>query len=80
MAVLKNVLIGLDQTLNCCIRLSDGWGSPDETLSARAWRLRESHPKIHIWIDRLFFWDKEHCKGSYELEMKRKQLPPEYAL
>jgi predicted Rossmann-fold nucleotide-binding protein len=76
---LKNVLIGLDQTANTCVKLSDGWGTPDEMLSARAWRLREVHPKLYVWIDRLFFWDKDHCKECYEIEMTRKQLPPEYS-
>lgn len=78
MSVIKNVVIGLDQTGNCLIKLSDGWGKPDEMLSARAWRLREQHPKLHLWINRLFWWDKDHCQGAYETEMSRKQLPLEY--
>lgn len=79
MSVIKNVLIGLDQTLNCLIRLSDGWGMPDESLSARAWRLRAEHPSLHRWIDRLLWWDADHCETSYHGERQRKQLPAEYS-
>ena len=78
MGVPLNILIGLDQTLNCCIKLSDGYGAVDEMLSARAWRLRDQHPRLHVWIDRLFFWDKDHCKECYEIEQRRLQLPLEY--
>ena len=77
-SVIKNTAIGLDQTLNCFIKLSDGWGAPDEMLSARAWRLREEHPTLRKFIDGLFFWDKNHCEECYEIEMKRRQLPLEY--
>lgn len=41
MSIFKNFLIGLNQTLNCLIRLDGEYGTPDEMLSARAWRLRE---------------------------------------
>lgn len=79
MSVLKNILIGLDQTANCLIKLSDGWGQPDEMLSARAWRLREQHPALRKWIDRLFFWDVDHCQECCEIEKLRLQLPREYS-
>ena len=78
MGILKNVGIGIDQTGNCLVKLSDGWGTPDEMLSARAWRLREQHPWLRLSIDTLFFWDNDHCKECYEIEMRRKQLPVEY--
>lgn len=76
--ILKNVAIGLDQSLNCLIRLSDGWGQPDEMLSARAWRLRARHPRLHRWIDGLFFFDPRHCAECYAIELTRKQSPKEY--
>ena len=79
MTVLKNFLIGLDQSANCLVKLSDGWGWPDEMLSARAWRLRDKHPSLHLWIDRLFFWDDDHCQECYVIEYERKQLPEQYA-
>lgn len=78
MSVLKNFLIGQDQSVNTLIRLSDGYGQPDEMLSARAWRLRHRHPYLRLWIDRLFFWDDNHCRECFEIEQQRKQLPPEY--
>lgn len=78
-SVIKNFAIGLDQSANCVIKLSDGWGTPDEMLSARAWRLREQHPTLLKVIDGLFFWDKNHCQECYEIEMQRKQLPKEYS-
>lgn len=78
--VVKNVAIGLDQTFNCLVRLADGWGMPDEMLSSRAWRLRAAHPRLHVWIDRLFFWDADHCQECYEIERSRLQLPSEMRL
>ena len=64
MGILKNTAIGLDQTLNCLVRLTDGWGMPDEMLSSRAWRLRADHPRLHAWIDRLFFWDEYYIRKA----------------
>lgn len=78
MGVLKNVAISLDQALNCCVKLSDGWGLPDEMLSSRAWRLRAQHPKLRARIDRLFFWDQNHCEECFWIEAERKQSPAEY--
>ena len=75
---LKKLLIGLDQTLNSQIVLSDGEGTVDEMLSARAWRLRDAHPRLHQWIDRVFFWDRDHCEECFKIEMDRKQLPAVY--
>lgn len=73
---LYNVGIAFDQFINACIG-----GSPDETLSARAWRLKDVSLvwKCTRWcIDTLFFWQKGHCAASYNSEMERKQLPEEY--
>lgn len=75
---MKDFLIGLDQTLNTLIKLSDGLGKPDEMLSARAWRLREIYPHLYRFIDILFFWDKDHCKECYYIERNREQLPIDY--
>lgn len=70
----KRILIGFDQLLNA---LFVGW--PDETLSSRCWRWE--HAGIRAWprklVDGLFFWEKEHCRSSYESERKRSQFPPE---
>lgn len=76
--VAKQFLIALDQTINTLVPLSDGFGYADEMLSARAWRLRNKHPKLHAWINTVFFWDGDHCAECYEIEKERKQLPSEY--
>lgn len=77
---MKQFLIALDQLLNTVIYIKgDGFGYADEMLSARAWRLRDKS-NLYIWIDSLFFWDLDHCKECYEIELQRKQLPREYRL
>lgn len=78
MDYLKNIAIAIDQTVNCLIRLSDGFGQPDEMLSARAWRLRYAHPNLRKVIDGMFFWDNNHCEECYMIELNRRQLPSEY--
>ena len=78
LSIAKNVLISLDQTINCVVWIKgDGFGYPDETLSARAWRLRG---QSNSWkrIDALLFFDKDHCRTSYESELNRTQLPKDY--
>jgi hypothetical protein len=68
---LLQVLIALDQLANA---LLGGWA--DETLSAHAhragwgWRRRA--------INAVFFWQSDHCRSSYEAEMERRQMAPEY--
>ena len=67
-----NVLIAVDQLLYVLITL--GNGHPDETMSAAAWRLeRQGKLAGRIFrqlIDVLFWFDPEHCKTSYESEMR----------
>ena len=72
----RNVLISMDQLVNaiCC-------GYPDETLSARSYRLgRESAywNAARIVIDCIFFWQKEHCKQCWQWEQDRMDLPISY--
>lgn len=75
----RQLLIALDQTLNTLIWLKgDGFGYADETLSARAYRLREQHPWLMRSIDTIFFWDDNHCEESYYMEILRNHLPNEY--
>ena len=68
------VLIALDQLLNAIL---GGWA--DETISARLFREKSKFEGV---VNLLFFWDKEndkkHCQLSYESEVIRQQLPPEY--
>jgi len=74
--MVKQVLIALDQLLNALLG-----GMADETLSARAHRLRNSNIFWMILrgvINALFFWQEDHCKESFEAEIQRKQLPKSY--
>lgn len=71
---MKQVLIAIDQFINTLFL-----GYADESISARAYRLRDKGWSWqHKWIDRLFFWQQNHCKESYISELKRQQLPIEY--
>lgn len=74
---LKNVLIGIDQLVNTLLG-----GYPDETMSARAYRLEYNGKLIgkilRPIIDCIMFWDDNHCKESYESEVLKKQLPKDY--
>lgn len=74
---LLNILISLDQTIFSLVTL--GASNPDETMSAAAWRLEQSgRVQGRIFrpiIDKLFFFDKNHCEISYRNEVaKAKQL------
>ena len=76
-----NVLIALDQLLYVLLTL--GAGSPDETLSAAAYRTEQSGKLggriFRPVIDLLFLpVEREHCRKAYESERLGQQLPPEY--
>lgn len=75
MTYFKKVAIGFDQFLNTLFN-----GYPDETLSARAWRmfLEDGTRWPFMIIDALLFWDDWHCKESYESEWNNTQLPKHY--
>ncbi len=76
MGYLVNNLLSIDQLANTLL-----WGEPDETISSRAWRcgVRADKPKKR-WriarrlIDRIFWFDKDHCQRSYESEIERNHL------
>lgn len=76
-AWLLQVLIALDQLANALI--PGGWA--DETLSSRAHRMREKRQRVWGWtagvIDRLFFWQRNHCAQAHADEVERMQLPPD---
>lgn len=70
-----NMLISTDQWFNTLLA-----GSPDETLSARAWRCRDKR-RWHVvmcLIETLFFWELAHCEAAYHNELTRRQMPDEY--
>jgi hypothetical protein len=68
---MKQFAIALDQLINAMFG-----GMADETISARVYR--NNWTLVEKFIN-LIFWDSEHCKKSYESEMKRLQLPKEYS-
>lgn len=75
-----NILIAVDQLL--WVILSIGNGSPDETISAAAWRM-ERQGKVMGFIlrpliDALFWFDPNHCQKSYNAEFRKLQLPRAY--
>lgn len=81
---MKQTAIAADQLANTLVWIKgDGFGFADETLSARAWRLRHQS-NVYKVIDTLFFWDrdgeKRHCELSYESELNRKHLPKDYRI
>ena len=74
MTYIEGLLIAFDQFINAAL---GGW--PDETLSSRCYRW--ARDGVRAWprrvVDGLFFWQREHCKSSYESEKCGRQLPPE---
>lgn len=78
MSYLLNAAVAFDRFCNAALN-----GSPDETLSARAWRTEQTG-KIFGCIFRplidVLFWvvQREHCKKAYQAELARKQLPQGY--
>lgn len=71
------IAIAIDQLANTLLG-----GAADETLSARAHRMRVKGHRYWGWtagfIDALFFWDKRHCLKAYQSERARHQLPNAY--
>lgn len=78
---LLNLLIALDQLIYVLVTL--GAGSPDETLSAAAWRTEKKGRLLgqlfRPLIDLIFLpFEKEHCHRAFIAERQGRQLPAEY--
>lgn len=77
---LLNLLIALDQFVFCLVTL--GRSSPDETLSAYAWRSElDGKWQGRVFrpaIDALFWFDTNHCRVAFESERRGAHLPKEY--
>lgn len=72
---IDQILIAFDQFINS---IFGGWA--DETLSSRLYRKRNVNCFWKVskeFVDFIFFFQKEHCKSSYESEVKRKHFPKE---
>ena len=74
MTYLFLVFIALSQLLNS---LLGGW--PDETTSARSYRMRHTRfwGFMYRAINLMFFWQEDHCKWAYEMETVSRPVPPE---
>lgn len=82
---MKQFAIAVDQVANTLTYAKgEGFGKADETLSARAWRLREHTPnwsRFRRFVDWLFWVlarQTDHCHDSHQSELRRKHLPPGY--
>jgi hypothetical protein len=77
---MKQSLIALDQLANTLCWFLPGGCWADETLSARAWRIRHvpGWGRWHRVIDTIFFLQPDHCEESYLSELLRYQLPAEF--
>lgn len=78
---LLNLLIALDQLAWVVVTL--GKGSPDETISAAAWRMEQQGKlagrvlrPIIDWISRPL--ERDHCRKSFEAEQRGAHLPAAY--
>lgn len=73
----KQTLLAIDQLFNAIFL---GWA--DESFSARCWRCRNIQPfkTMRFVVDCLFFFDKNHCKSSFQSERLRLHSPPEERL
>ena len=73
---IKQNLIAFDQLLNTLF--FGGWA--DETMSSTLWRMERDG---YFWgflrtiVDKLLWFDPNHCRTSYESEILRNQSPPE---
>ena len=78
---LLNTAIAIDQLMYVLLTL--GEGSPDETLSAAAWRTEQAGKLggriFRPVIDLLFLpLERNHCYRAYMAERQGAQLPKEY--
>lgn len=77
-----NLLIAIDQLLWVVFTL--GKGSPDETISAAAWRMEQEGKLagrvLRPLVDLLFRpIEKDHCYLAWLSEVQRAQLPSAYS-
>lgn len=76
-----NLVVALDQLAYVIVTL--GAGHPDETLSAAAWRTEQDGKLLGRFFRPLIDFiarplERDHCRASYESEIKRHHLPSHY--
>ena len=74
---LINICTSLSQIINCFIL----FGHPDTTVCARAYMYKDK--KWYWWFaykffNIFFFWQQNHCKESFEEDLKRAKEVLEY--
>lgn len=75
-----HILLAVDQAVWTFATL--GYGYPDETISAGAYRLEQEGKLFgkyaRPFIDWLFFWQTAHCYNAFVEELDRSQNHPRY--
>lgn len=68
MSYLTRVSAWLSQGINCVLLN----GSPDQTVSARAYLNRDTEywGKAYTAINLVFFWQVNHCRESHEADVR----------
>ena len=77
-----HTVIALDQLCNAL-----AGGAADETFSSRCYRGAKLSDKPkkrwRFWytlVNKLFWWQKDHCKSAYESEVLRRQYPEDFQI
>jgi len=74
---LFSILISLDQFVWSLLTL--GGSYPDETISSAMYRFETKGMIVGLIfrpvIDKLFWWDRQHCRKAYLAEIFRRQAP-----
>lgn len=67
MSYITRVAAWLSQGINCVLLN----GSPNQTVSARAYlnQKEEYWGVVYKWVNKLFFWQQNHCKESHEADI-----------
>jgi hypothetical protein len=74
MSYIGRVTIAANQLVNTVL---NGW--PDETLSSRAHRQHlKGNSFWRNFINKLFYWQSDHCRGAHRDELERRQYPEDY--
>ena len=67
MSYLTRVAAWLSQGINCVLL----GGSPDQTVSARAYVNRNDATWAFVYcaINMVFFWQEDHCRNSHQADV-----------
>lgn len=77
MTYISNAIESASRLLNCLLLL----GSVNESISARSYRQRNDSPfwaTAYAAINKIFFWQDNHCRGAYNNRRKEMESWLEY--